>query len=180
MRWIKIVLGSVFGLIILATAALAIAGMGADANRMVGSVVIRQKPAAIWPWLHQADKVKQWVSWMVEIQDDGSGEPRPGKKVVWVMEDRNNNNARMRINTVVDSVEPNRKLAISMEAAEGFRGTSVYSLSEQSDGTTLVTSDSRYTFDNAFVRFMSPLVFWQARKKMLADLDHMRTLVEAH
>ena len=43
---------------------------------------------------------------------------RAGGKAVWVMEDRNNNNARMQITGVVDSVEPNRKLAISISAAE--------------------------------------------------------------
>src|SRR5436305_14392099 len=106
MKWIKIVLGALFGLIILAAAALAVAGMGADANRMVTSTVIKQKPAAIWPWLYKGDKVKQWVSWLVEVHEEREGEPMPGGKAVWVMEDRNNNNARMQIRGVVESVEP--------------------------------------------------------------------------
>src|SRR5436190_6831101 len=179
MKWIKIVLGSVLGLILLATAALAVAGMGADSNRMVTSIVIRQKPAAIWPWLYKPDKVKQWVSWLVEVHEEGVGEPMPGRKAVWVMEDRNNNNARMQITGVVDSVEPNRKLAISISAAELFHGTNVYTLTEQPDGSTLLESDSRYNRNNGFAKFMMPLVIWQARKKMLGDLDHLRTLVEA-
>ena len=179
MKWIKIILGSVVGLILLATAALAVAGMGADANRSVTSIVIRQKPAVIWPWLYKADKVKQWVSWLVEIREDGEGEPMPGGKATWVMEDRNNNNMRMEIVGVVDSVEPYRKLAISMSATQGFRGTSVYTLTEQPDGSTKLESDGRFTFDNGFARFMTPLVLWQAKKKMLSDLDHLRSLVEA-
>jgi len=180
MKWIKIVLGSLLGLIILATAALAVAGMGADSNRMVTSIVIKQKPAAIWPWLYKSDKVKQWVSWLVEVHEEREGEPTPGGKAVWVMEDRNNNNARMQITGVVDSVEPNRKLATSISAPEGFHGTAVYTLTELPDGSTRLDSDSRYILDNGFARFMMPLVIWQARKKMLGDLDHLRTLVEAH
>jgi len=59
MRSIKFGIVSIFGIILLATAALAIAGSGADANRLQCSMVIRQKPAALWPWLYEADKVKQ-------------------------------------------------------------------------------------------------------------------------
>jgi uncharacterized protein YndB with AHSA1/START domain len=179
MKRVKLSIAAVLGLILLATAALAVAGMGPDSNRLYSSVVIRQAPAAIWPWLYQEDKVKQWVSWLVEVRNNGATEPVRGGKYVWVMEDRNNNNARMDLNWMVDAVEPNQKLAISVEAKEGFHGTSVYTLTAQPGGTTLVESDSRYTFDSGFVRFMSPLVIWQAKKKMNADLDHLRTLVEA-
>jgi uncharacterized protein YndB with AHSA1/START domain len=180
MKWIKIVLGSLLGLIILGTAALAVAGMGADSNRMVTSIVIQQKPAAIWPWLYKPDKVKQWVSWLVEVREEGEGEPMPGGKAVWVMQDRNNNNARMQITGVVDCVEPNRKLASSISVAEVFHGTAVYTLTELPDGSTRLDSDSRYFLENGFARFMVPLVMWQARKKMLGDLDHLRTLIETH
>src|SRR4051794_15818997 len=110
MKWIKIVLGALLALILLATASLAIAGMRPDANRMIAGIVIRQKPAAIWPWLYRPEKVKQWVSWLVEVREEGPGELKPGGKAVWVMEDRNNNNQRMQITGVVDSVELNRKL----------------------------------------------------------------------
>ena len=56
MKWMKYSILLILDLILLATAALAIAGIGSDANRMRCSVVIRQKPAAIWPWLCEADK----------------------------------------------------------------------------------------------------------------------------
>ena len=178
MKWIKISIVSILGVILLAAAALAIAGLGADANRLTSSLVIRQKPAAIWPWLYQSDKVKQWVSWLVEVREDGVGEPVPGGKSVWVMEDRNNNNARMEITGIVDAVEPNRRLAVSLQAPEGFHGTSTYTLTEQRDGSTLLVSDSRYTFESGLVRFMSPLVIWQAKKKLMADMLHLQALVE--
>ena len=113
---VKISIVSILGVIVLIAAALAIAGLGADANRLTSSLVIRQKPAAIWPWLYQSDKVKQWVSWLAEVRDDGKAEPVPGGKSVWVMQDRNNNNAPMEITAVVDSVEPPRKLAVSLSA----------------------------------------------------------------
>lgn len=177
MKWVKIIVGSFFALIILATAAIAVAGMGADSNRMACSVVIHQKAAAIWPWLWEGEKAKQWVSWLAEVRRD-EGEPTTGRKAVWVMEDRNNNNMRMEINATVESAESNRKLALRLDSAEGFHGNSVYTLTELPDGSTRIDSDSRYTFDNGFARFMTPLVLWQAKKKMAGDFDHLRALLE--
>lgn len=179
MKWVKISIGSILGLIVLATAAVAIAGMRADANRLQCSLVIRQKPAAIWPWLFEPAKLKQWVTWLVEVRDEGSGEPAPGGKSTWVLEDRNNGNQRMEIHSVVESVEPARKLAVSLDSPIGFRGSSTYRLIENGEGSTLLESDSRYTFENGFARFMTPLVIWQAKKKMLSDMDRLRALLEA-
>ncbi len=178
MKWFKISIVSILGVIVLIAAALAIAGLGADANRLTSSLVIRQKPAAIWPWLYQSDKVKQWVSWLAEVRDDGKAEPVPGGKSVWVMQDRNNNNAPMEITAVVDSVEPPRKLAVSLSAPAAFYGAGVYTLTGRPDGSTLLESDSRYSFEHPFARFMTPLVIWQAKKKMMADLLHLQSLVE--
>lgn len=177
MKWVKISIGSMVGLILLATAAVAIAGLRSDANRLYCSMVIRQSPAAIWPWLFEPDRLKQWVSWLVEVR--GGEEPAPGVKSTWVMEDRNNGNQRMEIHSVVEMVEPARQMAVRLDSPIGFRGRSTYRLSRQSDGTTLLESDSRYTFDNGFARFMLPLVIWQAKKKMLSDMDHLRVLVES-
>jgi uncharacterized protein YndB with AHSA1/START domain len=179
MKWVKISLGAILGIIVLTAAGLAVAGMGKDANRIYSSTVIKAKPAAVWPWLYKPDKVKQWVTWLVEIREEREGEPTPGGKAVWVMEDRNNNNTRMSITGVVDSVDPYRRLAVSISAPEGFQGTNVYILTEKADGSTRLESDSRYTFDNAFARFMTPVVCWQAKKKMQGDLDHLRSLIEA-
>jgi uncharacterized protein YndB with AHSA1/START domain len=179
MKWLKISIASLLGLILLTTAAMAIANMGADSNRIVSSMVFQAKPAAIWPWLYEPDKVKQWVSWLVEIRESGSGEPVPGGQAVWVMEDRNNNNMRMEITGTVQSVERYHRIAVALNAPEGFHGTSVYTLTEQTDGSTLLQSDSRYTFENGFARFMTPVVCWQAKKKMVSDLDHLRALLEA-
>ena len=46
------------------------------------------------------------------------------------------------------------------------------------DGSTRMESDSRYRFDNAMVRFMTPLVMWQAKKKMQGDMEQLRQHVE--
>ena len=180
MKWVKISLTAILGILVLSAAAVAVAGMGKDSNRIYTSTVIKAKPASVWPWITKPDKIKQWVSWLVEVREEGEGEPAPGRKSVWVMEDRNNNNMRMSINGRVDTVDPYRRLAVSMHVPDSFQGTNVYTLTEQPDGSTKLESDSRYKFDNAFAKFMTPVVCWQAKKKMASDMDHMRSLIEAH
>ena len=183
MKWIMIVVGSLVGLLLLGGVVLFAMGMSPDANRMTSSIVIHQKPEVVWPWIYKADKVKQWVSWLVEIREegnaDGKGEPYVGGKAVWVMEDRNNNNARMEITGTVKAVDPPRRIEIAMVAPEGFRGSTTYVLTPQPDGSTRFDSDSRFEFDNGFARFMTPVICWQAKKKMIDDLAHLRALVEA-
>jgi uncharacterized protein YndB with AHSA1/START domain len=178
MKWILIVLGSLLGLLLLSAVVLFAMGTSADANRMTNSIVIHQKPGAVWPWLYKPEKVKQWVSWLVEIREERSGEPYVGGRAVWVMEDRNNNNARMEITGVVKAVYPDRRIEVGLSAPEGFRGTNTYTLTPLADGSTRLDSDARYDFDNAFAHFMTPVICWQAKKKMNEDMGHLKSLVE--
>ena len=175
----KIVLLTLVAIIALPVVAIFIAGSLPDADRMVTSVVLRQKPETIWPWLYQTDKVKQWVSWLVEIREQGTGDIAVGQSAVWVMEDRNNGNTRVEFTGTVEAVEPYKRIAIRLSAPGGFQGSNVYTLTPLPDGNTRLDSDSRYVFDSAFARFMSPLIYWQAKKKMLGDLEVLRARLES-
>ena len=178
-KWTKIVLLTLTAIIVLPVIALAIAGMLPGADHMVVSTVIKAKPEAIWPWLYEKQHVLQWVSWLVDVREDSAGEPAVGKSGVWVMEDQNNNNARVEFTGTVEAVERHRRIAIRLDAPGGFHGTTVYLLAPLPDGSTRFDSDSRYVFDSAFARFMSPLIYWQAGKKLVADQQHLKTLIEA-
>ena len=178
-KWTKIVLLTLSAIIVLPIAAVAVAGALPDSDHMLTSTVIHQKPEAIWPWLYQKDKVMKWVSWLVEIHEEGDGEPRVGKSGVWVMVDPNNNNARVEFTGTVTAVEPYRRINIDLNAPQNFKGTTQYLLTPLPDGSTRFDTDSRYVFDNAFARFMSPLIYWQAKKKMAGDMDRLKGLIDA-
>jgi uncharacterized protein YndB with AHSA1/START domain len=179
MKWILIVLGSLVGLLLLGAVVLFAMGTSSDANRMTNSIVIHQKPEVVWQWITQPAKQKQWVSWLVEIRGDVKDQLAVGDKSTWIMEDRNNNNERLEITGVVKSVDAPHRIEVALTAPEGFRGTNVYTLTSLPDGSTRVDADSRYEFDNAFARFMTPVICWQAKKKMLDDENHLRTLAES-
>ena len=57
--------------------------------------------------------------------------------------------------------------------------SNVYMLTPLPDGSTRLDSDSRYVFEGAFARFMSPLIYWQAKKKMVADFEQLRARLES-
>src|SRR5260370_31406214 len=113
-KWTKVVLLPLAAILVLPLVALLIAGAPPDSDRMVTPTVFRRKLEAIWPWLFQPDKVKAWVSWLVEVREQGTGEPAVGQSSVWVVEDRNNGNARMEVTGTVEAVEPNRRIAIRL------------------------------------------------------------------
>lgn len=178
MKWLLRIGGGFVGLLVIAVVVLLALGARADATRLQASVTIRRTPDAVWPWLYEPDKLKSWVSWLKQVESDRQGPPVVGARAVWVMEDMNNGGAIMRINSAVQAVETNRRLAVTVSAAEGFVGTAEYTLTDLGGGATRLECDSRYTFDNAFAKLLTPLIMPSARKKMLADLDRMRVALE--
>jgi uncharacterized protein YndB with AHSA1/START domain len=85
----------------------------------------------------------------------------------------------MEITGTVKAVDPPRRIEVDMVAPEGFKGHVIYTLTPLPDGSTRFDADSRYDFENGFARFMTPVICWQAKKKMIDDETHLRTLVEA-
>src|SRR5262249_44395710 len=155
------VLGALIALLLVCAAVLLAMGASKDANRMTSSLVIHRKPEAVWPWLYKPEKVKQWVTWLIEIREEGEGEPALGQKAVWVMEDRNNGNQRMEITGTVKAVEPARHIEIAMVAPQGFSGLASYTLTALPDGSTRLDTDTRYVFEDPFAHFMTPVIMWQ-------------------
>ena len=178
MKWIKIIGGGLVGCLLLGVAILALLGMRTDANRLQTSIVIGKPAREVWPWLYDAPKLKSWVSWLMDIKGE-PGEPSVGRKSVWVMQDQNNNNALMEIQSLVEAVERDRKLAVKLNVEGQFSGNAVYLLTDMGNGQTKLEVDSRYEIYNSFARLFMPLVITSAKTKMLGDLTKLKSLVEA-
>jgi uncharacterized protein YndB with AHSA1/START domain len=179
MKWWKLFLLAIGVLIVGIFGVLFVLGLRSDANRLQASVVISAPASRVWPYLYEPDKLKSWVGWLVEVRRNANTPPAPGTEAVWVMEDRNNNNALMEIKGKAVEVDPERKLVLDLSSEPMFRGTTLYTLTDLGNGQTRLESDSRYVIDNSFARLMMPLVIQQARKKLVADLDRLRSKVEA-
>src|ERR1022692_1861794 len=89
MKWVLRIAGGFAALLLIAVTVLFALGHRANAGRVRVSAELNASPEQIWPWLNTSDKLKQWITWLVEIRQDQPG-TRVGTKQVWVMRDSNN------------------------------------------------------------------------------------------
>ncbi len=171
MKLLVWLIGGVFSLLLVAVLILSAMSMRPGAGRSHSEVEIAAAPAQIWPWLTEGEKAKQWVSWLVEVRSVAKD------KEVWVMEDRNNGGERMEVvGTVLKSDFP-RSLTVSLESP-GFKGQQSYQLTDLGGGRTKVEMASQYKFEQAVSRLLEPVISAAASKKMAADLESLKAVVE--
>jgi uncharacterized protein YndB with AHSA1/START domain len=176
MKWLGWGVAGLLGLVLVMACVLWVLGRRDEAGRIQASIDIGRSPAEVWAWITEPKKEKAWVSWLVEVK--GDGQTKAGSRQVWVMEDRNNNNQRMEIESVATAVEPGHRLDVRLSAPGMFSGDAVYTLTDLGNGRTRLSTDSRYRYDMAFARLMEPLITPSARKKFVEDLARLRTLAE--
>jgi uncharacterized protein YndB with AHSA1/START domain len=177
MKWLIRILLVLVAVLVLCAGTLLALGMRADSDRLQMSIKINRPADAVWPYVYEPDKLKQWVTWLKDVER-APGEPVVGAKQVWTMEDANNGGALMKIQSTVLEVDPHRHLKVDLSVPGSIRGTAQYKLTDLGNGTTLLESDSRYTFENSFARFMMPLIMMSAGKKMQSDGERLRAAVE--
>ena len=177
MKWVLIVLGGLVGLVVLAVIVLALMGTRKGAGHAALSVEINRPPEAVWPWLTEADKQKQWVSWLTEVRDLTPETRGVGKKMAWVMDDPNMKK-QVEIMGEIVAEEPGRMISVRLSADMGFDGVSTWRLTDLG-GRTRFDSEGTYHYHHWLARLMEPLVTPQARKKMVADTNTLIRLVES-
>jgi uncharacterized protein YndB with AHSA1/START domain len=178
MKWLRLILVVLALMILVPVVLLGLLNTREDANRLHSSIMIRQPASTVWPWLYEGDKLKSWVSSLKEVQRDGATPPMAGSRAVWVMADEDNGGQLMRIDSTVESVEPERRLVLRLSAPEGFRGTTTYLLSPAEGGGTRLETDGRFEFESSFAKLMTPVIIWEAKKKSESDLERLRSILE--
>jgi uncharacterized protein YndB with AHSA1/START domain len=179
MRWVLYALAGVAALVLMAVVVLLMIGGGRGQAELVSSVEIAQPPEVVFSWVTEPDRVKSWVGWLVEIRSLTPGTQGVGAREIWVMEDRNNNNQRMDIQSEVTRFERDRVLATRLEAAEGFTGTVVYEL-QPLDGTrTRVTYRGSYRFHHWLAKLLQPVISRSAQQKLDEDMARLKQRIEA-
>jgi uncharacterized protein YndB with AHSA1/START domain len=177
MKYLKYAVLTIAALILAAIATLLIMGQRESASAMRAEVEIQKPAAAIWPYLTEPAKVKQWVGWVVDIQSTTPGVTGVGAKALWTMEDRNNGNQRMQMNDEVIAYEPNRLVRVRVFATGTFTGESSYELTETGGKTRLVNA-ARFTFEEWFAKLLSPVIMPSAQAKAQEDLERLKGIVE--
>jgi uncharacterized protein YndB with AHSA1/START domain len=143
-------------------------------HRNEHSVQIERPAAAVFPYLTDGEKLRQWVGGLVESTALTEGGARVGARSREVVEERGQ---RFELETEITRYAPNEVLQARI-TSKGFETLSTYRLQEDG-GRTRLTSvlESRYTM--LLARLLAPIVTRQAQKKLEADLDRLKRLVEA-
>jgi uncharacterized protein YndB with AHSA1/START domain len=179
MKWVTIAGGAALGLLLLAVIGLMLAGMRADAGTLRNTIEIARPPAAVWPWLTEPDHLKAWIGWVVEVRALTPGPHGVGSKSVIVVQDQNNNNARMEIQEEVrEYVEP-RKLRTRMMVPGMFDGEGTFEIVDLGNGKSRLESHSSFRYDEWWARLLEPLITPSARDKMTQDLTRLKQLAES-
>jgi uncharacterized protein YndB with AHSA1/START domain len=178
MKWVIRVVVTLVGLVLLSAAVLFAMGHRANAGRLDTSIEIQAPPATVWAWLNDSDKLKQWVSWLVEIRPVGP-QTGVGAKEVWVMRDENNGGALEEVTATCTDYLPQQRIVVALSAPGGFDGDQTYTLADAGNGRTRLEIDGRFRFTTWLAQLMEPVITPSAEKKMIGDLARLKSLIES-
>ncbi len=176
MKWLKWIFIVPAALLAFVFVVLLILGALPGNGQMHVSTEIAASPQQVWPWIDNGDKLKQWVSWLVDVKQ---AQPRaPGSTQTWVMKDENNGGMLMTLNGRCTEYVPDSRLAVAITSADEFDGAQSYTLTDLGNGRMRLDIDGRYHFTNWFANLMTPLIMPAARNKLVNDVAHLKALAE--
>jgi uncharacterized protein YndB with AHSA1/START domain len=178
MKCVLRVVAILVALPLLGAAVLLLMGHRSGAGHSHASIEIQASPERIWPWLEDSGRLKQWVSWLVDVRESPHGSQGVGGQRVWVMRDENNGGALMEIPFTYTEYAPPARMTARTYTAGLFQGWEAYRLTDLGNGRTRVDSDGQYEYLMWMARLMEPLITPQAEKKMRADLAQLKLAVE--
>jgi uncharacterized protein YndB with AHSA1/START domain len=180
MKWILWIGGGLVGVMALACVILLVLGHRANAGRTSASADINASPAQVWQWLDEPGKLKQWISWVVEVRTpNGSAVSGVGAKRVIVMKDENNGGMPIEVEGVYTRYQPPTEMALAMSTPGAFEGAETYRLTDMGNGRTHFEADGRFRYTMWMAQLFEPLITPAAQKKMDGDVSRLKSLVEA-
>jgi len=178
MKWVVRIIGGLAAIILLAVVVLFALGRRSEAGHIHAAIEIAASRDQVWQWVNDPDKLKQWISWLVEVRSDPAHPSGVGARRVLVMRDENNGGQLMEIEGTCREYSPPQRLTIDMSSAGAFDGNQTYLLTELANGRTHIEVDSHYHFGIWFARLMEPIITHFAEQKMQMDIARLKELAE--
>jgi len=175
MKILKLVAAVVAAIVVLSSMTLFALSRRADAGRNVAAVEVNRPAEHVFRYLTEPEKVKAWVSWLVEIRSTGQG---LGAKDTWIMEDPNANGERVSMDAPVVEWDSPRAITVDITSPMGFTGKQTYRLVPLGDGRTRLEADGRFEYGPWYWQLLEPLVTPEAQKKLEGDLARLKQLAE--
>ena len=133
-----------------------------------------QRPAQdVFSWLDDSEKAIQWLSGLEEIVPITEGGNRVGAQAKHVYVE---NGRRIEMVEETLAYEPNRHVTLR-GVSESFTMTAEYTLTPKGDATVLaLTSETQ--FKSRPMRLLSPLLAGFSNRRIMKDLQKLKSLVE--
>jgi uncharacterized membrane protein len=179
MKWLLYALAGIGGLLVVAVVTLLVLGGGRGESTLQTSVEIGRPAPVVFSFITEPARVKSWLSWLVEIQLLTPETTGVGSRQVWVMQDRNNNNQLMNIDTEITGYEANRLLQARVSAPLGFTGVITYELEPIAADRTRLKYQGIYQFEHWLAKLLSPVIARSAQQKLEDDLARLKQQAEA-
>lgn len=177
MKYVLYALAGFGGLILVALVTLFLLSRRSSAGMAASSIEINSPPEEVWLWISEPQRLKEWVSWLVEVRQENAVSG-VGAKETWVMDDPNMKQ-KIEIQGEVTRFEPPRTLGIHIDAKMGFSGDVTYTLTDLGGGKTRLDTAGKYSYNHWFARLMEPVVTPQAKKKQRSDLETLKRKAES-
>jgi uncharacterized protein YndB with AHSA1/START domain len=177
MKVLGVLLLGIVGLVALAVLVFVVLGRRPGAGRTSSSIEIAAPADTVFAWISRPERVKQWVSWLVEVRQDHVTPDGVGSRETWVMNDPNMKQ-QVEVKSEVLRYEPPHRVDVKVSMDGGFEGAYTYTLEPTAAGTRVtLAGSSRY---HAWIaRLLEPLVTPQAQKKQEDDFLALKRLVES-
>ena len=114
MKWFLWIGGGIAAVLVLGLVVLVVLGHRANAVQLHASTEIRASREQVWAWLEDGDKLKQWISWLVEVRTDPTHGPGVGAKRVLVMRDENNGGQLMEVESTCSEYAPPARIGLKL------------------------------------------------------------------
>ena len=157
------------GLIVLFVGSRGFQGVG----RTQATITLEQDPDAVYPWVYEPDKKKQWMNGLSEVNNIPSGEPTIGNK--WQEKYIYADGSQVYEAEIIALLK-NRLLIIRYSASTFFTETS-YEL-ENTDGITSLTVKQTTRYRNFLDKVKEPLITRSAQIGLEDDLKKLKMLIE--
>jgi carbon monoxide dehydrogenase subunit G len=178
MKWIVLSFKAIGLLLLVAACGLWLAGRRAGAGHLHSEIEVNRPVAEVWDWVSEPEKLKQWISWLVEVRTDDMGHGGVGVKRVLVMRDENNGGELVNIESTCTEYAPPKLLRTNLVVPRMFDGTQSYRVTDLGNGSSRLEIDSQFHFGNPFAKLMEPLITSSAQKKMRRDIARLKQLAE--
>ena len=170
-RWSARITAAILVFGVVACAGLLAAGGATGRSHAHTETVLPAPPEVVFPWLHEPEKMEQWVSGL-DVEEVSPGPPAVGQRIRGVVREHE------RVQPFVSEItafEPGRRLGIHL-VADAFVVDSVWQLSPDPGGSRLVyDADVRFA---GFLGWFAPLLTPMLNEVGARDLERLRGRLE--